>query len=60
MRMIGDRPMTGAERIVRWRERHAKKLARETERTRYKQQPLSMDDVDALLLTPDDLIFSDK
>jgi hypothetical protein len=52
--------MTGAERIVRWRERHAKKLARETERTRYKQQPLSMDDVDALLLTPDDLIFSDK
>ena len=60
MRMIGDRPMTGAERIVRWRERHAKKLARETEADPVQATTLSMDDVDALLLTPDDLIFSDK
>jgi hypothetical protein len=30
--MIGDRPMTGAERIAKWRRRHAAKLARKAAR----------------------------
>jgi hypothetical protein len=47
--------MTNAERIARWRERHAAKLARKAAR-KSKREPFTMDDMLACLLEPEDLI----
>src|SRR5262249_49312540 len=50
---IGDRAMTNAERIAKWRKRHADKLARKAAR-RGQRGPVTMDHLQALMPTLDD------
>jgi hypothetical protein len=49
--------MTGAERVQRWKERHARKLAKKAER-----EPMAftgIDDFASLFLQPTDLVWTD-
>ena len=54
MKLIGNRPLSNAERQARWRERHAAKLARKAAR-RAKPTPFMMDEIAALMVKPEDL-----
>jgi hypothetical protein len=52
---IGERAMTGAERIAKWRAKHARRVAR---RTPYVPQPPTMDWLESLLPKPGELTFT--
>ena len=55
---IGERAMTGAERIAKWRERHAAKLARKAARAGREWTPPAQEDLDAMMvLTADDMVM---
>ena len=51
---IGDRAMTVAERVDRWRKRHAAKLARKAAR-RCGHRPMTMEAWNALIPTTEDV-----
>jgi hypothetical protein len=54
MKLIGDRPMTNAERQARWRERHAAKLARKAARSG-RPTPFTTDEFAKLFFQPGEL-----
>jgi hypothetical protein len=51
---IGAVAMTGAERMAKWRAKHARRVAR---RTPYVPQPPTLEWFDELTVSPDDLAF---
>jgi hypothetical protein len=54
-RPLGDRTMTGAERMEKWRRKHARRVAR---RTPYVPQPPTEDWLESLLPKPGELTFT--
>ena len=54
---IGERAMTNAECVARWRERHARRLARKTP---YRHKPFTLEDWDELRVKPDDVGLDDE
>jgi hypothetical protein len=52
---IGDRAMTNAERVAKWRAKHARRLAR---RTSYVPKPFTIDEwTENLVPGPDEFAF---
>jgi hypothetical protein len=51
---IGDRAMTNAERIAKWRAKHARRVAR---RTPYVPTPFTPEQWDDLVPSPDEFAF---